>query len=202
VKSKDMADTPTMENGVKKKSYVAWRGMMERCYSDKYKEKYPTYSNCTMSNEWKSFSNFENWFCERYIEGFELDKDLLVFGNKHYSKETCRLIPKKLNYLFHSNEKKRGRYMIGVQYIDRLKKFRALGNIDGKRKHIGLYKTEIEAWEAYVSARMSYCTKVSNELYESNKIDIYLYHSLIRRISNMREHLKRKTATEKKNEEN
>ena len=32
--------------------YLAWKNMLERCYSAKLQESYPTYTDCTVSKEW------------------------------------------------------------------------------------------------------------------------------------------------------
>ncbi len=34
------------------KYYVAWRNMLQRCYSKKYLESYPTYIGTSVCNEW------------------------------------------------------------------------------------------------------------------------------------------------------
>ena len=65
------------------KAFCFWTGMLERCYSQKLKQKHPTYIGCTCCSEWKYYSNFKKWFNENYYE-FEnckyemnLDKDIL-----------------------------------------------------------------------------------------------------------------------------
>lgn len=84
------------------KSYKTWDTMIRRCYS-KYKQvENPTYIGCSVCEEWLTFSNFKRWFDENYIEGYELDKDILVKGNKVYSPETCCFVPKRLNLLIRS----------------------------------------------------------------------------------------------------
>lgn len=48
----------TKENGKDTKCYKTWYRMLERCYSDKWKNKYPTYKNVTVCKEWLNFQNF------------------------------------------------------------------------------------------------------------------------------------------------
>ena len=73
--------------------YSHWRGMLMRCYDQKYLQKYPTYIDCTVCEDWLNFSNFQQWYNKNYYEipgeTMCLDKDILVKGNKVYSPDTC-----------------------------------------------------------------------------------------------------------------
>ena len=79
---------PSTINGTLTKEYDLWNGMLRRCYSDALKKKYQTYEGCEVSDNFKRYEYFYEW-CHNQIgfgnEGFELDKDLLVKGNKVYS---------------------------------------------------------------------------------------------------------------------
>lgn len=90
----------TCEHGQHIISYSIWKAMLARCYSASHHKRYPTYSNCSVCKEWHLFSNFKKWFDENYIEGYHLDKDILVQDNKVYSPQTCVFIPplSKYNY--------------------------------------------------------------------------------------------------------
>lgn len=82
---------------VKSSAYICWHNMIKRCYCKEYQEKYPWYSECTVSEEWLNFQNFAEWYYANFKEGFELDKDIKRFGNKVYSKETCQFVPPSIN---------------------------------------------------------------------------------------------------------
>lgn len=80
--------------------YDLWKAMLDRT-TEKFQEKYPTYINTTVAEEWKTLSNFAsdikelpgyNEWLESYGKMMMLDKDTLVEGNKHYSKSTCQFI--------------------------------------------------------------------------------------------------------------
>ena len=90
-------------NGVKIESYKVWYAMLQRCYSECYKNK-PTYIDCSVCEEWLCYENFKKWYDKNYYrvenEIMNLDKDILVKGNKIYSPETCCFVPKRLNVLF------------------------------------------------------------------------------------------------------
>ena len=88
------------KSDLNKKIYDTWRGMWNRT-TEKCWEKYPTYVGTTVDDSWRLLSNFVNDIKE--LPGYEewanskkrmmmLDKDTLVDGNKHYSKETCCFI--------------------------------------------------------------------------------------------------------------
>ena len=45
-----------------------------------------------MVAEWHNFQVFAKWFDENYMEGFQLDKDIKIEGNKIYSSGTCLFV--------------------------------------------------------------------------------------------------------------
>ena len=91
--------TSTKVNGVELKEYRVWKDMLKRCYSEKYKTKYPSYSDVHCCSDWLVFSKFvqdlKNLPCA-FEKGYHLDKDILGDGCL-YSPETCCFIPEKLN---------------------------------------------------------------------------------------------------------
>jgi predicted transport protein len=75
--------------------YITWLNMMKRCYDKEYqKKKQPTYIGCIVCDEWHNFNTFNTWFNENYIDGFAIDKDIIIKNNKIYSPETCCFVPK------------------------------------------------------------------------------------------------------------
>ena len=85
------AKYPSTINGVRTKEYVLWKSMLTRCYSNKKKKKNPTYIDCEVSDNFKSYEYFYEW-CNKQIgfgnDGWHLDKDLLIKGNKVYDENT------------------------------------------------------------------------------------------------------------------
>lgn len=94
--------------------YQSWQGMIKRFSCEKYKAKYPSYEFSGASDEWKFLSTFKVWCMSQPWKGLELDKDILVPGNKFYSPETCAFVPKYVNYCFLIKQGGRGEYPIGV----------------------------------------------------------------------------------------
>ena len=108
---------PSTVNGVRTKQCALWYNMLQRCYSESLHLKHPTYEGCEVSDKFKSYEYFYEW-CHKQIgfdnEGWQLDKDLLVKGNKVYSEDTCVFIPREINQLLTNSTASRGEYLIGV----------------------------------------------------------------------------------------
>ena len=85
---------------VKQLARIAWRDMLDRCYNIGCIS-YVSYGarGATVSDKWHDYSVFEDWFVENYIQGFSLDKDIIVNGNMVYSEDTCAFVPPGLNSL-------------------------------------------------------------------------------------------------------
>ncbi len=94
--------------------YATWSAMLERCFCNNHKAKYPTYKDVTCCEEWLTFSNFKSWMETQDWEGKQLDKDLLVYKNKIYSPETCVFVTSKVNNFLLRNTASRGLYPLGV----------------------------------------------------------------------------------------
>ena len=56
------------KNGKDTKCYKTWSHMLERCYSEKYHKKEPTYKNCAVDNNWLNFQNFAKWYYENFYQ--------------------------------------------------------------------------------------------------------------------------------------
>ena len=134
--------------------------MLERCYSEKYQEKYPTYKNCTLDEKWYNFQIFAKWFENNYILGHQLDKDILIKGNKIYSPETCCFVPQEINKLFTKSEKARGSLPIGVRKCN--KRYKAIVKLNGKQRHLGTFDTPEEAFNAYKIAKELHIKEVAD----------------------------------------
>ena len=123
--------------------------MFTRCYSERYWNKFPTYKNCTVAPEWHSFMNFRAWVISQDWEGKQLDKDILVRGNKIYSPEFCMFVSSEINSLLIARNALRGKYPIGVCFNKRNNKFKAQCRSDGKYVYLGDFDTIEEASKKY-----------------------------------------------------
>lgn len=143
------------------KYYVAWKDMLNRCYCSKYQEKHPSYNDCKVCDEWLTFSNFKLWMEKQDWTGKDLDKDLLIQGNKTYSPEACLFIPQSINKLLTSRGALRGQYPVGVCYHKATGKYAAKVWVNGKRKNIGLFDKPDLAHEAYKLHKYAYIKEVA-----------------------------------------
>ena len=132
-------------------AYYIWSGMLERGYCPKLHKKHPTYIGCTVCEEWHNFQVFAKWYTshEFYGIGYQLDKDILVKGNKHYSPETCCLVPSTINAIFNTCEKRRGKHPLGVGFHLGKKSFYASVREENKLIHLGMFRTSEEAFDVY-----------------------------------------------------
>ena len=172
---------PSSKSGVQTKEYRLWTSMLKRCYSDTYKKKHPTYIGCEVSDNFKSYEYFYEWCNEQIgfgIEGFELDKDLLIKGNKVYNESTCVFIPAEINSLLTKCTASRGEYLIGVSWNKRNKAFVAMVSKNkGKSEHLGYFNTEIEAFNVYKTAKESFVKEQANKF--KSQIDERAYEALM-----------------------
>lgn len=136
--------------------YKAWKGMLKRCYSAKYQEQQPTYKGCSVSEDWLTFSNFRSWMEKQEWEGMQLDKDLLVEGNKIYSAEACVFVTQMVNSFTNDCGASRGEWLIGVYWHKRDKKFQSSCSnpFTQKIEYLGLFETEQEAHAAWAKRKL------------------------------------------------
>lgn len=131
--------------------YRAWKDMLMRCYSAKYQAKYPTYIGCSVAPEWLSFMTFRAWMIRRNWVGNDLDKDILVPGNKVYSPQTCVFISSGLNNFTVDRAADRGEWPIGVDLHKYSGRFRAScrNPFTGRKESLGLFTCPDAAHEAW-----------------------------------------------------
>jgi len=142
--------------------YKKWKDVLKRCYSEKFLQKKPTYRGCSMCEEWKTFSNFMAWMKTQPWEGKELDKDILIPGNKLYSPETCVFVSPALNSLLGTRMRSTG----GVRKCN--KKFEARVSLGHKSLSLGVFATVEQA----KAERKKHLLKVAENLTEGDTSDV------------------------------
>ena len=172
---------PSRVNGVLTKEYTLWVGMLRRCYSDTYQKKHPTYEGCKVSDNFKSYEYFYEW-CNKQVgfgeSGFQLDKDLLVKGNKVYSEDSCVFLPSEINTVLIKSTASRGEHLIGVNWHKTKKAFIAqVSKNKGKQEWLGQFDNPNDAFLAYKKAKESFI-KEQAEKWKS-QIDERAYTALI-----------------------
>ena len=105
-----------------------------------------------------------------------LDKDLLHKGNKIYSPETCVFVPQRINTLICNRALDRGNYPIGVTFKKGLNKYNARCNVNNERIDLGVFLTEIEAFNTYKHFKESLIKEMADKY--KNKIPKILYDAM------------------------
>lgn len=150
----------------KHKAYKNWYRILSRCYDEKLRDKHPTYLGCTMSEYFLTYTNFKEWYVSQPYwdaDGYVLDKDLLVKGNKVYSPETCCFIPTAINSLLTTTGKNRGKLPIGVRLAKGGVRYQSDIGKNGKNYYLGTYDTINEAFNSYKEAREGYYKEKAEE---------------------------------------
>ena len=152
------------------KIWKMWQQMIRRTgRRDPKLDHYENYKDCTMDESWFQLSVFREW-----VESFdnwqekEIDKDLLIEGNKHYSPDTCLMVNPIWNSLFKPHAAKGGKPRGVVWNCSKKqlakKPYRAQitlfeDRFTGKRTHLGSFVTPEMASECYKKARKEVVSK-------------------------------------------
>lgn len=147
---------------------VVWNSVLTRCK--------PTGTGAY--NGFESFQDFMDWATSEHGYGLKdsgglwhLDKDILIYGNKTYSKDSCVFVPQSVNKLVLENPLFRGDLPIGVS-ISSSGKYRARCKQDGKEIHLGVYDSPEQAHLAWLYKKKQIVQEVINkpELSEHHKL--------------------------------
>lgn len=163
-------------------AYEAWHGMLKRCFHLKFHEKFPTYSGCSVSRQWESFMDFRSWWINSHQDGWRMDKDLLIAGNKHYSKETAIYVPEWLNNFTLGSKKTRGSQPVGVMLHKPTGRFLAncCDPISGKREFLGSHGSPEEAHQAWKNKKIQIANILKPEM---DCIDGRIYPNVVQIIN-------------------
>lgn len=148
--------------------YLTWKNMLKRCYCPKYQEKHPTYIGCSVVSEWITFSAFKNWMAGQDWKEKELDKDILILGNKEYSPNACIFISGAINKLLNDHAAARGDLPQGVNFDKNSGKYRAQCAASGKRRHLGLFTSIPKAEHVYLMFKSALVKKIAFEVEEGS----------------------------------
>lgn len=148
--------------------YRMWRGVVQRTLSEKY-EMHKTnrsYDGATLCDRWHNFQTFCQDVYENagYKSGYQIDKDLLLKGNKHYSPETCCFLPAYINLTISIMYKTGNSLPVGVNIKG--SHYEAAISCRGRRKLLGSFLKVEDAHTAYVKAKESYVKDLALEYKE------------------------------------
>lgn len=160
------------------KARSVWHSVIDRV------GRHPAYLDCTV--EWRGEVDFRTWAVKQIgfsEEGWELDKDILVKGNRVYGPDTCVFVPSELNVVLSGcyKAKRRGPYPIGVCFNKGSGTFVAqmnkeYGSLD---KYLGSFRTVEEAFACYKEAKEAKIRRLADKW--KNRIDPRAYEALVNR---------------------
>lgn len=168
------------------KEYEVWGKMLLRC-TEKCWTTHPSYLGTTCSENFKDYTFFYEWCQEQigfnnkdeYNKSWQLDKDLLFIGNKHYSETTCVFVPHRINSLLTKSDGSRGGSPIGVSWHKSTSKYAARSHLgNGKSKHLGLFSEPEDAFQAYKTFKESLIKEVANKY--KDQLDHRVYNALMK----------------------
>ena len=168
------------------KEYDLWKSMLKRCFSENCQNKQPTYKGCNVSDNFLHYSFFYDWCQEQVGFGkvdengrcWQLDKDLLLIGNKTYSETACVFVPHEINSFFTDKGNARGEYPLGVSFNKRDGKFQASCTVNSKLQHLGLFNTPEEAFAVYKPFKETLCKELA--LKWKDEIDHCVYEAMMK----------------------
>lgn len=157
-----------------RKMSQTWMSMLQRSYSLAFHELHPTYIGCSVHSDWHNYQVFAKWFEENYVEGFHLDKDFTLIGNKQYSANTCKFIPSEINVILTNCIDSKG--VLGVS-LRKNGKYQASLCVNNKRVYLGVFNSEKEGFDIYKTAKESYIKEQADKYRKD--IGEVIYNNLI-----------------------
>lgn len=160
--------------------YKAWAAMLQRCKpGGSIQRKRPTYIGCTVHPDFIKFQDFAEW-CQTQIgfgnDGWAMDKDILIPGNKVYGPDTCVFVPLRLNQLLVIKRSNQGGLPSGVRKHSG-GKYEASFSCNGTFTSLGLYRTPEDAYESYKLAKRVDIYRLADEW--RDQIDPRVYRALM-----------------------
>lgn len=159
----------------RKQMQVIYNNMIARCYQESYKKNNPSYDGCTVCPEWlDDKETFFEWVAENFYiipgEQIDLEKDILIHGNKMYSPEACCFAPHRINVYFENLTRE-------SIYSETTGKYRMDIMIDGETTCIGFFDTEEAAKLAYIRHKEAAILTLANKY--KGKIPDILYQAMV-----------------------
>ena len=162
-------------------AYRRWCAMICRVYRPTTERIKRSYEDCSVDPRWHNFQNFAEWYQQQPYNnqsGYELDKDLILEGNKVYGPETCCLIPSVLNLaitFIKTNRLAIGVFKEGNKFVAETRMKSSLV------RRLGVYDNLEDAKYRYLEFRWSYIMTLAGHLHDIGKISDYHLNVVQRR---------------------
>ena len=125
--------------------FKIWAGIIKRCTNKKCIH-YKNYGGrgIVVCDEWMDdSSSFIRWaLLNGYSDDLTIDR---IDNDNGYSPDNCRWTDRRTQNINKRKQNSCSSKYIGVSFHSKVKKFCAYVNIDGKRKHIGVFEDEYKA---------------------------------------------------------
>ncbi len=175
-----IGDSVTKVNGKITPEYKLWCLMLNRCYGKTNRNNLSAYENCTVSENFKNFTYFKDW-CNKQVGFneplFQLDKDLLMRGNRIYSENTCCFIPQEINVAISVKKDKANSLPVGFSNYTTQGKFRVELSKRNVSVYLGVYDTIEEGMYVYKQAKEAYIKELANKW--KDKLSHTAYNALM-----------------------
>lgn len=165
-------------------AYKSWRQMISRCY-DKKNAAYENYGGAGVYVEtsWHNFQKFAEWYYkelgDREAKGLQIDKDILSpHGEIYYSKETCCLIPSKLNTTINDCKRTSGTQFKGIRRLPSGLYDVRITDKSGKFRSYGTFEDIDTAKVVWVKNKHNIVSSLVEELHASSYINENVYLTL------------------------
>lgn len=161
------------------KEYRLWIGMLSRCAENgPIQKNQPAYIGCSVNQGFVHFQDFAEW-CNNQIgfglPGWQLDKDILVPGNKVYGPDTCCFVPSAINSLMVKPQK--SELPTGITFYKPTGKYVASISLFGARKYLGCSDSIESLVPVYLAEKSRYLIQVANQW--KDRLDLRVYDALI-----------------------
>lgn len=181
------------------KAYKSWLRIIKRCYNEKSLFESPTYYDCSVSEDWKYLLDFKDWYDVNYVDGWHLDKDVLVVGNRVYGPKSCAFIPYYVNNAIINKAKKDLPWGVSFRKMPNTpaKPYRAYGlDEDNKPVEICRCETPEEAHVIWQKSKAKQLIRVANRYAkEPTGFRKDVYEALLLRVANIEKEILNKKET-------
>ena len=165
-------------DGMPTRVYTHWNSMLQRCYDARVQVRAPTYVGCTVHQRWHRLSEFKAWFDRNYVTGYQLDKDILIPGNKVYGPWTCAFVPGRINSLLVNCKATRIDLPLGVTLEDRRYRASCMDHTSKHKRKSFDSVDEAAAW--YRETKSAVIRRVATDALARREISLRVHAGLFR----------------------
>lgn len=156
------------------KEYASWESMMKRVYGNLTEQEFRIYHDVTVCEEWHNYQNYAEW-CQNQagfgLDGYHLDKDILVRGNRVYSPSSCCFVPAHINSAVTGMKHTNTTGFTGVSSVDY--GFSSEITMNGTSVHLGTFSTAEKAFKVYKSIKEAYVRSLAEVYKDGISSDAY-----------------------------